>query len=166
MAPAIFISLVNLLDAFISDLSKACPGTCKEASNTPAKGMFDMTMTACEAVDGESWWVGGGSIGQASRLSGGALPSEKTRLLTRGAWKCTSEAGRSARARSQLDQLAASTTAVSSAKRTAALPPTERPFSPVRSLLRRVVGGRVWGTGEEFGAQYLLIGRSLGPSIC
>ena len=60
-------------------ISKACPGMFKEASNTPAKGTLDMPKTTCEAVDGESWQAGGRSIGPASHPSGGALPSEKTR---------------------------------------------------------------------------------------
>ena len=40
----------------------------KGASSTPAKDIFDTSMTACEPSDGESWWVGARSIKLALHL--------------------------------------------------------------------------------------------------
>ena len=55
--------------------------TLKEASSTLARGIFDMSMTACEGLGGESSQAGGRFIGLASHPSSGDLSSEEARHL-------------------------------------------------------------------------------------
>ena len=62
-------------------MSKCGQLALEEASSTPAKGIFEWSLVACEPFDGESCQAGGRSIGWASHPSFSGKSFEETSRL-------------------------------------------------------------------------------------
>ena len=62
-------------------MSKCGQLALEEASSTPAKGIFEWSLVACEPFDGESCQAGGRSIGRASHPSFSGKSFEETSWL-------------------------------------------------------------------------------------
>ena len=62
-------------------MSKCGQLALEEASSTPAKGIFEWSLVACEPFDGESCQAGGRSMGRASHPSFSGKSFEETSWL-------------------------------------------------------------------------------------